>query len=78
MSYDEVKNPQHYTSGEIEFLDALKSSLTNEEWRGFLKGNVMKYVWREGNKGGPQDLAKAMFYLSRLNKQDADNNAKSN
>lgn len=66
MAHDEVNNPKHYTSGGIECIDAIQSSLTPEEFRGFLKGNILKYTWRERHKGGNQSMEKAQWYLNRL------------
>ena len=63
---DDVNNPAHYTAGNIECIDAIKSALTPEEFRGFLKGNVIKYTWRERMKGGTESLKKAAWYLARL------------
>ncbi len=63
---DEVNNPNHYTQGNIECIDAIKAALTEEEYRGYIKGNVIKYVWRERFKGANVDLSKAINYLSRL------------
>jgi hypothetical protein len=58
--------PAHYTSGSIECIEAIEAQLTPEEYRGFLKGNVAKYLWREKMKGGTQSLEKAQWYLDRL------------
>lgn len=64
---DPVNRPAHYTSGGIECIDAIRASMTPEEFKGFLKGNTMKYLWRYRLKGNPaQDLEKAGWYLSRL------------
>lgn len=63
---DMVNSPPHYTSGGIETIDAIQAALTPEEFRGFLKGNVMKYTFRERLKGGTEDLKKAAWYLNRL------------
>lgn len=64
---DPVNHPTHYTSGGIECLDAIAASMTAPEYEGFLKGQVMKYVWRYHLKGKPvEDLKKAAFYLDRL------------
>ena len=63
---DSVNNPSHYTQGDIECIDAIKAALTEEEYRGYIKGNVIKYVWRERFKGANTDLSKANNYLSRL------------
>lgn len=64
---DMVNAPPHYNNGDIECIDAIQAALTTEEWRGFLKGQVMKYVWRERDKGGTEDLQKASYYLAKLN-----------
>lgn len=65
-TYDPVNAPEHYTSGSIECIEAIESQLTQEEYRGFLKGNVAKYLWRERQKGGTQSLEKAQWYLQAL------------
>lgn len=56
---------RRYAHGDIECIDAIKAALSPEEWRGFVKGNVLKYVWREAYKGGDCDLRKAADYLGR-------------
>jgi hypothetical protein len=53
----------HYRRGDIECIDAIRAALTDEEWRGFCKGNVLKYTWREKHKGGDGSLLKAQDYL---------------
>lgn len=63
---DNVNKPKHYRQGEIECIDAIKAQLTPEEYRGYLKGNIAKYVWRERRKGGTESLKKAQWYLERL------------
>lgn len=63
---DPVNSPSHYTSGSIECIDAIKEALTEEEYRGYCKGNVMKYTWRERHKGGTESLRKAEWYLKQL------------
>lgn len=59
-------NPSHYVFGGIETIEYLKAKLTPEEYRGFLKGNVLKYVSREAEKNGLEDLKKAKWYLDKL------------
>lgn len=67
---DLVNHPPHYQSPNgIESIDAIEAALTPEEFRGFCKGNALKYCWREKHKGGDQDLAKAAWYLNRLKKE---------
>ena len=63
---DNVNHPSHYTDGGIECIEAIEAQLTPEEYRGYLKGNVAKYVWREQHKGGVESLKKAEWYLKRL------------
>jgi hypothetical protein len=63
---DNVNHPSHYTDGGIECIEAIESQLTLEEYRGYLKGNVAKYVWRERHKGGIESLQKAQWYLDKL------------
>ena len=63
---DLVNHPEHYRQGEIECIDAIAAALTPDEFRGYCKGNILKYVWRERHKGGAQSLMKARWYLDRL------------
>ena len=63
---DMVNAPPHYRQGDIECIDAIRAALTPEEFRGYCKGNALKYVWRERHKGGAESLAKAQWYLARL------------
>jgi len=63
--FDSVNHPQHY-AGKVEAIDALESALTKEQFRGYLRGNVLKYVWRYDKKNGAEDLKKALWYLDRL------------
>ena len=64
---DEVNHPEHYThGGSVECIEAIESQLTPEEYRGYLKGCIAKYIWREKHKGGIQSLQKAQWYLTRL------------
>lgn len=59
-------NPNHYIFGGIETIEYLDAKMTAEEYRGFLKGNVLKYVSREAEKNGLEDLKKAKWYLDKL------------
>lgn len=69
-SADAVNHPSHYTSGGIECIAAIKASMSSEEYRGYLKGNVIKYIWRYKSKGKPaEDLKKARTYLEWLIKE---------
>lgn len=63
---DQVNHPPHYVDGGIECIEAIEAELTAEEYRGYMKGNIAKYIWRERLKGGTQSLKKAQWYLDRL------------
>jgi hypothetical protein len=71
---DPVNHPSHYASGGIECIDAIEASMSAEEFQGYCKGNLIKYVWRYRDKGGVQDLQKANWYLDRLIKHHAPSN----
>lgn len=57
-----IDDPDRYAGSGIECIDAIRAALTPEEFRGFCKGNVIKYAWRESRKGGDDDLVKAADY----------------
>lgn len=60
-------NPDHYKQGGIECVDAMKASMTPEQFQGYLKGQVIKYLWRLGLKDAAvQDARKAAWYLDRM------------
>lgn len=64
---DMVNNPPHYNTGGIEAIEAIEASMSEDEYKGFLKGTVLKYVWRYRYKGSPkEDLQKAEWYLKKL------------
>ena len=63
---DMVNHPKHYTSGKIEVIKIMEDQLTPEEYRGYIKGQVIKYITRERHKNGLEDLKKAHWYLTRL------------
>lgn len=62
---DFVNHPPHYKQGGIECIDAIESALTPQEFRGYCKGNALKYIWREKHKGQDESLEKAIWYLNR-------------
>lgn len=59
------ETPKHYDK-DIQPWDALRAWLSPEEFRGFLRGNVVKYLARCRDKGGVDDLKKAAHYLEKL------------
>ncbi len=62
----DIDHPIHYTQGGIECIEAIKASMTLVEYKGYLKGNILKYIWRYRDKGGIEDLKKARKYLDWL------------
>ncbi len=63
---DNVNSPSHYGQGKIEAIDYIKDSLTKEEYIGYLRGNIAKYLHRWRYKNGLEDLKKAQVYLGWL------------
>lgn len=60
-------NPEHYRQGDIECIEAIKASMSREEFLGYLKGNSIKYLWRYRNKENAiDDLNKSLWYTQRL------------
>ena len=69
MMNDAVHHPQHYTLPglAVESVDVIRAVLTPEEFKGWCKGNALKYSLRAGRKDPAkevQDLAKAGVFLS--------------
>ena len=67
--WNDVVSPDHYNSNTVETIDLIRDSMESEEYRGYLKGNVFKYVsrYRYKEKENPlKDLLKAEWYLNKL------------
>ena len=65
--YDNVHRPEHYNTGSLECIDAIKGMLNHDEYIGYLRGNALKYMWRFRYKKSPiEDLRKARWYEERL------------
>jgi hypothetical protein len=65
LDNDVVNHPKHYTQGPIECLEAIESML-GEDFEAYLRGAIVKYVWRSTLKNGREDYLKAQFYLNKL------------
>ena len=63
---DNVNQPGHYTAGGIECIQAIKASMSQLEYDGYLKGNALKYLWRFRHKNGVEDLRKMQVYINWL------------
>jgi|TARA_R100000935_G_C2758456_1_gene132629 hypothetical protein len=66
---DLVNNPPHYKKG-IETIKIIRAKLTDQEYKGYLKGTIMKYNTRIGLKGSKQDevddAGKLRWYAQEL------------
>ena len=62
-----INHPSYYNKNSLETIEVIKGSLSKEEYSGFLKGNILKYVSRADFKGkAVEDLEKAKWYLDEL------------
>ena len=64
MSSDPI-NPKHYKRDGIECINAIKAALV-DGFPDYLRGNVLKYLWRYKERNGVEDLRKARQYLEWL------------
>ena len=72
---DMVGAPRHYNTGNIECIDAIEESMSSVAFKGYLKGNCMKYLWRYDYKGKQvEDLQKAGWYLNKLTEMVTEEN----
>ncbi len=63
---DMINKPPHYNQSGIECIDAISAS-TGPNFKYYLQGNILKYLWRFDYKGTPiEDLRKARWYLDKL------------
>lgn len=56
----------HYTKKAVQPWEAMEAWMTPEQFVGFLRGNIIKYIARCDDKGGVEDLKKARHYLDKL------------
>ena len=69
MKSENKINPEHYHPHGIithEPIEIMKNMLTPDAYRGYLVGNVIKYVSRYDKKNGIEDLEKAKKYIDFL------------
>lgn len=62
----QVGGEHYHNKGSYQPWNVMEAWMTPEEFRGFLKGNAIKYLARSNEKGGLQDLQKAQHYLAKL------------
>ena len=62
-----IYSPDHYTHGGIEAIDYMMAKSTAEEFRGYLRLSVLKYLSRAGHKDDElQEYKKAAVFLNWL------------
>lgn len=60
-------NPNHYTRGAVECIDAIEAATVEKcGIEAACTANVIKYLWRYEAKNGLEDVKKARWYLERL------------
>ena len=62
----QVGGDHYHNLGQYQPWDVLAAWLTEEEYRGWLKGNAIVYLARERQKGGSTDIEKAEHTLQKL------------
>ena len=60
----------HYKDMPVQPWTVMQAVLSEEEFRGFLKGNIIKYAMRQGRKDGSDDAGKLQHYLQKLREVD--------
>jgi hypothetical protein len=72
MATDLVNSPPHYALPDgSQAIDHIQAALTPDEFRGYLRGNALKYLLRAEKKGGATDYAKGVWYLNKLKDANA-------
>ena len=66
LASDTQVGGSHYKSKTVQPWTAMESWMTPEEFEGFLRGNVIKYIARYKDKDGLKDVLKARHYLEKL------------
>ncbi len=69
---DPVNHPAHYTVGKYEVIDIIEDKLNLDEFKGYIQGNILKYLMRYKHKNGVTDLKKAEFYLKLLIEKESE------
>ena len=62
----EINHPTRYAGGKYECIDVMTDVFGVDATKSFCKLNAFKYLWREQQKNGVQDLKKCAWYLDKL------------
>lgn len=63
---NDVSHQDHYVNQGIEPIEYMRANFSKEAFRGFLHGNIQKYLTRHEKKNKLEDLLKAKVYLQWL------------
>lgn len=59
-----VNHPNHYKTGKYECLDVMMETQGKDAVLNFCLCNAFKYLYRNKNKNGLEDIEKAIWYLN--------------
>ena len=60
-------NPNHYQRDGMECIDAIKAAVQNLSGaEAYCTGSAIKYLWRWKEKGGKDDLNKAIWFIKDM------------
>lgn len=75
MAADDIQvGGSHYKNMGMQPWTVMQCVLTPEEFRGYLKGNIIKYGMRAGHKPDSDDAGKAVHYNQKLEEFNANGN----
>lgn len=63
---EEINHPDRYISGGFECIDVMLAVFGEEAVQNFCVLNAFKYIWRHNQKGGAEDIKKAVWYLNKF------------
>ena len=68
---DQQVGGTHYLKHDVQPWDAMRNWMTPEQFSGFLRGCIIKYIARYRDKSGVEDLKKAQHYLTKLIEEES-------
>lgn len=63
---EEINHPDRYIRGGFECIDVMLAVFGEEAVQNFCVLNAFKYIWRHKQKGGVEDIKKAIWYLNKF------------
>lgn len=67
---EEINHPDRYAGGKYECIEVMIDVFGVEFVKNFCVLNAFKYLWRHKQKGGTEDIKKAVWYLNEYIKLD--------